>query len=67
LAPDMLECQSKAPKDPDYSLVSRNKTWVKNGSLGWRPEPGNISQKCENIPPLWRHPQSTTNAKRKKN
>jgi len=34
--------------------------------MGWRPGPGKLGQKRENIPASCHHPQKTPNLKRKK-
>ena len=39
----------------------------KTGSLDWRQEPGNLGQKCVNLPSLWRHPKKIQNFPIKKN
>jgi len=49
----------KGSEESDHSLVSKQKTWAKNGSLGWCPKPGKLCQKGKNIPPLWYHPQKS--------
>jgi len=49
LAPDMLEHQSKALKTRMVDCFFKKQIWAKNGSLGWRPGPGKLGQKGENI------------------
>jgi len=54
----------KGSKDSDHSLVCKKKRFSQqNSSLGWRPGPGELGQKGENTPPLWRHPQKIPNPK----
>ena len=40
----------KGCKDANNSLVSKTTLRQKNCSLDWRPGPGKVGQKCENIP-----------------
>jgi len=49
----------KGSKDADHSLVSIKNLIQINSSLGWRSGPSILSQKIENMSPLWRHPRKS--------
>jgi len=55
----------KGSKDSDDNLDSKKKLKPKNGSLSWRPGPGKLSPKHENMPQLLRYPQKNPNIKQK--
>jgi len=53
----MLASQSRALKTRITAWFPK-KIEPKNGLLDWRPGPGTIDQKLENMPPVWLPPEN---------